>query len=137
MGGTGDGGGERGVSGGRGMEQLGALSAVARGCVDEVGGRGEGNRPERHYRRGGGRCAGSKWGADGGGGGQEMVQLDVSETAVRGVAEWASEALGRDVQVGGGGPDSDGVAEWADVGAGGCGYVCMADGGRATDILLF
>ena len=60
-----------------------------------------------------------------------MIQLDVSETAVRGVAEWAGEALGRDVQVGGGGPD--GVAEWAGVGAGGGGCMCVAGGGRVTE----
>ena len=30
------------------MEQLGALSAVARRCVDEVGERGEGSRPVVH-----------------------------------------------------------------------------------------
>ena len=53
VGGIGDEGGERVLSVSRGIRQLSALSAVAIGCVDEGGGWDEGNRPERHYRRGG------------------------------------------------------------------------------------
>ena len=83
---------------------------------------------------GGGRCAGIRWSAGEGVCGQERVQIDVSETAVREVAEWASEAFGRDVLVGWSG--LDGVAEWAGVGEGDGGYMCVAGGGRATEQLV-